>query len=83
MQIPESSDESKTETHSSQIFICKVYRHYLSLHNYAFYVNFPFNLLILKKGSMMSTGSLDDELPFVAIKIGYHIFKLQHQAEAI
>lgn len=50
MQIPKSSDESKTETHSSQIFIRKVCRHYLSLYNYAFYVNFPFNLLILKMG---------------------------------
>lgn len=32
---------------------------------------------------MMLTGSLDDELSFVTIKIGYHIFKMQHQAEAI
>lgn len=30
----------------------------------------------------MLTGSLD-ELSFITIKIGYHIFELQHQAEAI
>lgn len=49
MQIPKSSDKSKTEIHSGQILIYKVCRNYVSLYNYAFYVNFPFNLLISKK----------------------------------
>lgn len=32
---------------------------------------------------MMLTGSLDDELSFITMKMGYHLFKLQRQAEAI